>query len=277
MKGSKDISLNKKNNWVAKFLVGAVALLFFIVILNFFSSGLRNVFYSLSSPVQKTFWSAGESTSGFLASFVNAGNLNKENQDLENQVQKLQGEVAALQSVVGGNQAQSAVSMACQNNGFKLLMAGVAGLNGQDILSINKGSTNGVSVGMPVINQQGAIYGKILKVYKNFSDVMLISSKNSVISVKVQQQDLTKPEIDGVIKGSGNLNVYLDLIPIDDTINNGDVLVTSALDGVFPKDLLVGTVTKVEKNDQNPHQQAQIQPFLNSSVDNLFVILNYKR
>jgi rod shape-determining protein MreC len=231
----------------------------------------------LSSPIQKTFWTAGESCSGFITSFVNAGSLNKQNQGLKDEIQKLQSEITSLQSVVGGNQAQVAVSQICQNNNFKLLIAGVIGLDDQDMLSINKGSTDGILENMPVINQQGALFGKIFKVYKTFSKVMHNSNKNSVVNVKVQQSDPTKSEIDGVLKGSGKLGVYLDLVPIDDTINQGDILVTSALEETFPKDLLVGTITKVQKNDQNPHQQAQVQPFLASSIDNLFVILNYKQ
>ncbi len=299
MKGDKNIFKSGKNNKLLKFLIGAGALLFFILIINFFSLGIRNNFYALSSPVQKTFWAAGESCSQFLTSFVNAGSLSRENQNLKDKNQKLLSQVAVLQSIQQGNQAQSDVSSACQGNSFKLLMAGIVGLDDQDMISLNKGSADGISVGMPVINQQGALYGKIFKVYKNLSQVMLISNKNSIISVKVQQLALTSPadvvindpnlpasatpktlqakEIDGVIKGTGNMGIYLDLVPIDDVINQGDILVTSALEGTFPKDLLVGTISKIQKNDQNPHQQAQVQPFLNSSIDNLFVITNYKK
>jgi len=284
MKGDKRFSINKKSGALLKFLIGAFALLFFIAALNFFSSGLKNIFYTLNLPIQKTFWSAGETSAGFLTSFVISGSLNKDNQNLKNQIQQLQAQITSLQSVINGNQAQSNVSLACQNNGFKLLMAGVIGLDAEDMISINKGSADGILEGMPVINQQGALFGKIFKVYKNFSKVMLISNKNSVISVKVQQSEtasaqgsgVTK-EIDGVLKGSGQLGVYLDLVSIDDIINQGDILVTSALEGTFPKDLLVGTITKVQKNDQNPHQQAEVQPFLGQQIDNLFVILNYKK
>lgn len=277
MNVSTRATIKKKNNNFIKFLIGAVALLFFIVILNFFIAPIKNTFLTFSSPVQKVFWSAGESSSGFLTSFINAGSLNIDNQNLKNENQKLQAEIASLQAIVAGNQAQSAVSSACQNNGFKLLMAGVIGVDNQDILSVNKGFADGISEGMPIINQQGALFGKVFKVYKNFSQVMLISNKNSIISVKVQQSDLTKPEIDGVIKGTGKLGVFLDLVPIDDTLNQGDVLLTSSLEGTFPKDILVGTVTSIQKNDQDPHQKAQVQPFLNQQVDNLFVILNYKK
>jgi len=72
------------------------------------------------------------------------------------------------------------------------------------------------------------------------------------------------------------LDVVLDLVPVDDALNEGDILVTSSLEGTFPKGLLVGRITKVEKNDQSPHQRAQVQPFFNITADNLFVITNYK-
>jgi rod shape-determining protein MreC len=285
MKRSGDISLNKKNNKLPKFLIGAIFILFLLFFLNFFNSGIKNIFYAFTNPNQKTFWSAGESCSGFLNSFVNAGSLNNENNNLKEENQKLLSQVALLQTLTGRSQAQSEIASVCQNNGFKILMAGVTGLDEQDMLSVNKGSADGISENMPVVNQQGALYGKIFKVYKNYSQVMLISNKNSVINVKIQQQTTTQAdltslqskEIDGVVRGKGGLVAYLDLVPIDDIINQNDVLVTSALEGIFPKDLLVGKITKVEKNDQNPHQQAEVQLFLDVSTDNLFVITNYKQ
>ena len=53
---------------------------------------------------------------------------------------------------------------------------------------------------------------------------------------------------------------------------------TSAIDKSFPKDLLVGTITHIEKDDQKPFQQANLNLFFNvKTTDNLFVITNYKQ
>ena len=277
MNSFKNFSIRHKNkNW-PKILIGGVVLLVLLFVLNIFNPSIKNYFYTVSSPIQKTFWGAGESSSFVLGSLFNGVTLSKENEGLKDENQKLLSQVAALQSIEQGNQAQSDVSATCQNSGFKLVMAGVSGLN-NDILSINKGSANGISEGMPVISQQGVLFGKILKVYKNFSQIMLVSNKNSIVNVKVQQNDITKPEIDGVVKGNGGLSAYLDSIQIQDTINQGDVLVTSALDKAFPKDILVGKINFIEKNDQKPFQQAQISLSLDvKTTDNLFVITNYKR
>lgn len=277
MNSVKSFSINKKSNGLVKFLIGAVAFLFLLVILNIFILPIKNYFYALSSPLQKTLWVAGESSSNFLSSFFKGGSLANENEDLKKENQKLLSQVALLESVTQGNKAQSDVSLACQNSGFNLVMAGVIGLGDNDILSINKGSADGISEGMPVINQQNVLFGQVFKVYKNFSEIILVSNKNSVVNVKVQN-DTPVDEIDGVVKGTGGLSGYLDLIPISSEINSKDILLTSAIDKTFPKDLLVGEIINKTKNDQKPFQQAEISLFFNvKTIDNLFVITNYKQ
>jgi rod shape-determining protein MreC len=291
----ENFSINKKTSGLSKFLVGIICLLLFIFVLNIFSPSVKNIFYTLSAPLEKTFWSAGAASSGYIGSIFNAGSLNKENDKLKNENQKLISQIISLQALNSANRAQNDISTACLDKDFQLLMAEVIGMDGQDIISINKGSIDGISENMPVISQQNVLYGKIIKVFKNYSQIMLISNKKSIVNVKIKQKDTPPPtgdattpveekqqelvkEIDGVIRGTGNLNIGLDLIPVDSPINQDDILVTSSLEKTFPKDLLIGKITKVEKNDQKPFQQADIQSFLDlNSIDNLFVITNYKR
>ena len=280
MNFSDNFSINKKGNNLLRYSGIAIALLFLAVIFSFFGAGIKNSFYIISSPIEKVFWSAGESSSGFVGSFFKAGALIKENDNLKNENQKLIAQIVSLQAINNANQAQSDVSLNTQNTNFKLLMVGIIGLNGQDVVSINKGSADGILEGMPVISQQNVVFGEVSKVYKNFSEVMLISNKKSVVNVKIEQnQDSDEPvEIDGLVKGNGNLGIYLDLVTIDNNINEGDVLITSALEKTFPKGLLIGKVVKIQKNDQKPFQQAEVKPFFNlNGLDNLFVITNYKR
>lgn len=282
------INLSRKKDGSLIKIVGTVlGLVAFVAVLNLFNSQIKNSFYFVSSPVQKVFWTAGESSSGFLNSIANFGSIAKENDNLKTENQKLIAQITSLQAVNDANEAQSNVSLSCQNTSFKLLMAGVIGLDGQDILSINKGSSDGVKEGMPVISQQSVLYGQITKVYKNFSQITLISNKKSVVNVKVQNNaqvsdgqipNIPAQEIDGVVKGNSDSKAYLDLVSVDSVLAQGDVLVTSALEKTFPKDLLVGKILNVQKNDQKPFQQAEIQTFLNlSSTDNLFIITNYKQ
>jgi rod shape-determining protein MreC len=279
MSGTKNIFNNKKNFFFVKFFIGVVALFLFLGTTNFFNSQIKNFFYSASYPIEKKFWYAGQSTSDFFGAVFKSGNLSKENENLKNENQKLLSQITFLQSIRNANEAQSDVSVACQNRELEFIMAGVIGLDNQDEFTINKGSDDGIEVGMPIINQQNALFGKITEVYKNFSKIMLISNKDSVVNVKILQNknDDSITEVYGVLKGNGGFEAYLDLVPVDDTILEGEILITSALEGTFPKDLLIGKISGVDKNDQNPHQQARVKLFLDVKTDNLFVISNYKK
>ena len=97
---------------------------------------------------------------------------------------------------------------------------------------------------------------------------MLISNKDSSFSAKVFER-----EASGVVKGKGGLGLYLDKIEKEKEIFEGDLLVTSALGGFFPKDLLVGKIISIKRSDIEPFQTAEIVPNFNlNELDTLFVI-----
>lgn len=274
-----NVSINKKNSIFIKVLIAFIFLFIFVGALNLFQNQIKNYFYLISSPIKKVLWRAGDSASVFLASLINAKNIEKENEALKLENQNLLIKIITLREAERQNWAINEMIANDPQKEFKLVLAEVIGLNiSQDIISINKGSDDGIFEGMPVISQQKVLFGKALKVYKNFSEVMLISNKNNVLNVKIQNSDLSADPIYGVVRGNGNLDIYLDLVSVDSKINKDDILVTSALEGIFPKGLLVGRIIETEKNDLKPFQTIRIEPFFNvKEADNLFVITDYKR
>lgn len=279
MNFSSNISINKKTGIFAKVFIFFIFFLVFVGFLNIFQNQIKNSFYLISAPIEKTFWRAGSDTSGFFAALANAKNLEKENESLRTENQYLLIKIFSLRSSADQNTAINEIVAATPEKEFKLILAGVAGVSSsKDIISINKGSDNGILEGMPVISSKKILFGKILKVYKNFSEVELISNKNNVLNVKIQSNDLSAPPVYGVVRGNSNLGIFLDLVPVDSNINKGDILVTSALEGTFPKDLLVGRIKETEKDDLKPFQTIKIEPFFSvAGIDNLFVITDYKK
>lgn len=272
------ISLNNKKASFFKFLFTLLFLFVFFTVLNLFQAQTKNYFYFISGPVEKIFWRAGDNASSFLRSFLNAGNLEKENQNLKTENQELLSKISFLQDSQKKEQLAKDVLEIFSQDDFNLTMVNIVGLNADsDIISIDKGSVDGILEGMPVINQQKTLFGRVFKTYKNFSELMLISNRNSVLDVKILQNEAEKNPVYGIIKGKGGLGVYLDLALAEAEIKEGDVLITSALEGVFPKNLLVGRIIKIIKNDQKPFLQAEVNPFFNiREAENLFVILDYK-
>jgi len=250
----------RKKISVTIIVVSAIILLF--LVLNVFSHSVRNIFYIASSPLQKVLWKVGESSSNFLSPFLVVHRLKNENSNLILQNNQLSDRVALLEGLEAENQVlRDALNLNLQKN-YKLSLVEVISKDtSKDSILINKGSEDGISTGMPVINGQKVLFGKISEVYKNFSRVTLISEKGFVFDIKIKDKDIY-----GVVRGNGNLGVYLDLIPRDTEITVGDVLLTSSLEGNFPK---------VE--DIKSFQTAEIKPFFDiNSTNNLFVITNFK-
>ncbi len=267
----------KQNIFWQKLLAGAGIVLALILFLNLFSLQVRNSFYVMTSPLSSTLMRLGANTTNALHSFFSAGSLKNQNNALQQANQNLQSQIAALQNSLKQNQALASAWQNTKENNFALVLTKPIGLDLEhDVVTINKGSNDGITENMAVISQEKVAYGKVIKVYNSFSEIQLLSSKNSVVDVKIQSSDTARPIVNGAIKGSGSLSIYLDLVAIDATITQNDVLVTSGLDGLFPRDLLVGKIDASEKNDAKPFQTAKVSAFFDvRNVDSLFVITNY--
>jgi len=256
-----------------------VALAIMIGFLNIFQLPIKNIFYYASFPLFTVFSKAGASVSGFFAPIFGGGNIMQENSNLKQENERLLSQIMVLQDALKEYQAIKEIIEITKTDNVKLASANVVGLDADvDYVLINRGSEDGIAENMPVITSTKVLVGKTYKVYKNFSQVMLISNKGSVVDVKIQNADLSAPPVLGAIKGDGNLSFYLDLVSSDAKINQGDVVITSGLEGIFPKDLLIGKISSIEKNDAKPFQSAKIQPFFDvKNAGNLFVITNYLR
>ncbi len=268
------ISMNLSKRY--KILIIVVIGILIIFSLNFCRKGIRNIFYLISSPVQKVIWQTGKGLSDFGKTIIETKDLKRENTDLKLKNQQLLAENSSLKELRGENEIlREALEIGLEED-FKLTLAEIIGKDvSQDFILINKGSKNGIQKDFPVINQQKVLFGKIDETYKNFSKVMLISNKNSILDVKIQDSDRNNTQkIYGVVKGKGDLNVFLDLIPSDVVIKEGDILISSGLGGNLPKGLLVGEIKKKKKNDIKPFQKAEIKPFFDiTQTEKLFIIL----
>lgn len=254
----------------SKVLAGIAAVVLVLVLLNVFQKEARGFFYCFSSPIQKILFKTGEKTADFLAGVFRAGDLKKESDELKLKNQELFAEIIALESSEEENKIlREALGIGLQKE-FKLTLTQVIGKDiSQDFLLIDKGVKDNVSENMPVITQQKVLVGRISEVYDKFSKVMLISNKDSSFDAKIN-------DISGVVKGQGNLRILFNFIPREENLSQGDLVVTSALGGIFPEGLLVGKIKEAQKSDVEPFQQAKIEPAFDiSQTEDLFIILEF--
>jgi rod shape-determining protein MreC len=249
-----------------------VAGLILIFSLNIFYPQVKNSFYFISQPLQKNFWQAGIKTSDFFKAVTNIENLKLENKRLILENQKLLAEIMLLKEAERENKILREALEIGLSEDFDLVLAEITAKDtDQDSILINRGKRDNLAVGMPVINQQRVLFGKISKVYRDFSKVSLISNKKSSFDAKISDR-----KISGIVRGLGRSRIIFDLIPKEQEIKEGDLVQSSSLGGIYPKDLLVGLIKSVKKADTEPFQQAEIVPFFDiSETETIFVVTNY--
>jgi len=261
-------------------------IIIFFLILNLtpFEKEVKNFFYLISSPIQRIFWGAGSRVFGFFDFMVEMKHLTEENEKLKLGKQELLAENFRLEELRKENEMlREALDMELEKE-FQLILARVTGKYiTQDYILIDKGSRDGISEGFPVITQEKVLIGRAVKVYRNFSEVILISHPKSSFDGKTfsrnrsdNSDNRTDGEILAMVKGKGNSGLIFDLIPREEEITEGDLVVTSALGGIYPSGLLVGEISQVEKADLEPFYRAEISPFFNiGELEKVFIVLNY--
>ena len=136
---------------------------------------------------------------------------------------------------------------------------------------IDKGSEDGLRVGMPVESPRGLI-GRIFRTTQNSAQVVLITDNASAIPVRLGSSRAT-----GSLRGRGATgDLIVEWIDLKFQIELGEVVLTSGLGGDFPQDVVIGRVVQIIRNESDLFQQAIVQPATDfDTMEIVFVITDF--
>ena len=132
---------------------------------------------------------------------------------------------------------------------------------------IDKGTSSGLAVGMPVVDSGGVI-GQIIECSPTTSTVRLITDEKSGVAAMVQSS-----RAQGMLMGSASRQITLNLINTNQKVAVGDTVVTSGLGGVFPKGLPLGKVTSVEAAPGSLYYTIVVEPYGNVSTNEEVMVI----
>lgn len=143
-------------------------------------------------------------------------------------------------------------------------------------ITIAAGSNEGIAMQNAVITPDGLV-GQVTKVSPNVSKVMLISDPESAVSAV----DARHLATGGLLEhGSGTDSVVLNRVSKDRKIESGDTIITAGSPGapllpsVYPRGVLIGTVTSVSRFDTDLFTQVQVEPFVDlNSLQSVIVLI----
>jgi rod shape-determining protein MreC len=108
-------------------------------------------------------------------------------------------------------------------------------------LVLEGGSNQGFEAGMAVLSTEGVV-GKLIAVGPSSSRVLLINDHNSALDTFDQRS-----RVRGIVAGVVDDGLVMKYVDRSEDVKPGDTIVTSGLDGIFPRGLLVGEVTAVTR------------------------------
>jgi len=267
----KNISPQTLRNAVIVFVVIGIILLSFGGVLRPLLGTLMDPFISSQRWLSERFITLYD----FFTLPRDVTELIKRNNELENEVSSLQGQVIQLQQQLQESAYLYALlDFARARPQSTYVASAVIGKDPSPFLQyllIDHGSDDGLRHGMPVITQQGLV-GRIDAVTASAARVQLITDAKSVVNVRLLTQ-----KVDAQVIGSLTGDLILQMVPPEVELAAGEVLLTSGLGANYPSDIILGQVLTVNREENELFQSASIQPAVDfNSLRAVLVITNFR-
>jgi rod shape-determining protein MreC len=257
------------------FFAALSMLLLFIDARYRYLESTRSALSVLVSPVQRLAALPGalwQQAGDFFITQSRQRSLIKENDELQRQHEIDAVHLLQLEALKAENQQlRSLVDLPIRNE-FSTQLAEIVYAE-RDVFRrrvfVNKGANAKVAAGQVVMDDTG-IVGQITRVYPWLSEVTLITEKDHAVPVQVLRNGLRT-----IVFGAGDTSQLSPrYIPVNADIQNGDVLVTSGIDGVYPPGIPVAWVVKIEQDAAYPFARVTCLPMAGVDRNRHLLILS---
>ena len=241
------------------------------------ANGISSSVSTVVSPLQKIVYNINSRVKETVDFFLNFSEVKLENEELKKKNTKLANELIEYESLKDEvERLREALNFTESKNNYKYVGVNIIGYSGNSLSDgyiIDKGSNDGIDKNMVVVSSKGLV-GKVTKVASNFAIVQSILNENIAVAVMDQQTR----EATGVLQGlsdkkDNNMTVVYNL-PISSDVKEGDIIITSGLGKIYPKEIPVGTVVSVQEDNVKVMKSAVVEPFVNfNKLEELFVVI----
>jgi rod shape-determining protein MreC len=241
-------------------------------------SRLDRVILSATGPIEKGIGWTVTGTLELWRSYLALHHANERAVELTRRVNLLELDRLELERVRAENdRLRQLLAFPQTSRDLHVLGARVIGVRldpkGLQLVTIDRGVNDGLERMMPVVVAHGVV-GRVHAVAGSTTDVLLLTDRNSSIAVRVERSRARAN-----VRGTGSPDLArLEYALRSDDMNEGDVLVTSGTDGVFPRGLPVGRITGLKRTGQGLYQRADVAPAVDvTKLEEVLVVTSSDR
>ena len=245
-----------------KWVAAVTALLLLFILPGGCTSRIKGVFKNVTVPLQGFFIKSLQSLKEGADTMRGFGGLAAENSRLSEEIIYLQARLVELENLEQENRhlqdqldfysRQKRALIPCQ-----IISRTISGW--WQSVRLDKGRAQGVASSRAVISPDGLV-GRTDEVSAYSAEVLLISDPACKVSARVKRTGSFGLVTGLGVNSQGHPVARMQFIHKDTPIQPGDVVVTSGLGGVFPKDILIGYIETVGTEEAGLYQYADIIP-----------------
>ncbi len=261
-----------------KWLLIITTLIVVLLLLNF-SKAPKNPSNKISSsifgPTLSLFYSFDSGIRNIVSTYINLVDTIKNTKIIKKKNDELMTHIQTLNTLQQENKRLNALLDFKTLSALELQAAQVIGQDlsaNHQMLFLNKGEKHGIKKNLAVVSPEGVV-GYIINVNRSTSQVLLVTDRAASIDAIVSRTGAR-----GIISGKKHGVSRLKYLERISDAQNGDIILTSGLQGFFPKGFPIGKVTKIQKNEYGISAEALIDPFVNlHRLEAVFIIKNPRK
>jgi len=216
---------------------------------------------AIAAPVQSMSSKVGGASSNLVRQIVNFRGTAVENEQLKQQLSQAELELRNARGAAAENERLKGLLNLKEKTGYDQVSARVIARDSSlwfNTITINQGTSSGISLNMPVITTDG-IVGRIIAVSPLTAQVMLITDEKAAAGAVVGQ--LGQSGALGSVRGLGDAGlVEMRYVSGLEKVEVGDYVLTTGQDGIYPSGLNVGEVVEVKNGTATQAHQIHIKP-----------------
>ncbi len=226
---------------------------------------------AVTAPVQRAAVAAVDGAVNAWQQYVSLRSVRRETAQLLEENAKLRADVVGLAEARAENERLRRLVHYDETSPGPKVVARVLGINPDPnrlTLRIDRGEGDGVRRGQAVVTADGVV-GQVLRATASAADVLVVFDSNSRLGGRIQR---TRARV-GISGAGDDQPLKLEYLLRTEDLEEGDLVVTSGTDGVYPPGLVVGRVTSVQRQTSGMFLNAGILPAVNFTKAEEVVVL----
>ncbi len=243
------------------------------------SDYMRGIVVTVLSPLERAMTAATDAIDGFTDYFTEFDRLKAENEELKQKLAELEDKNYEIEEIERMNEwLYSYFDLAREHPEYDFAVANIVGRevgNYMTVFTLDVGTDSGVTKDMPVVTADG-IVGYVNEAGTNWCKVLTVIESASAVGAYIQRTG----EV-GLLEGDYDMRLdglcRLTYLATDSNVEVGDRVLSSGLGSIYPRDLVIGIVERVETDEYSRTVTAYVRPAADlEELSRVMVIKSYE-